>query len=714
MQDIKRAARTGKQPYPANRTYLLTVSSPSTRAQIYKKAELALADFEVNLLPYYGGRSWNVEVKISDPPKGKSPYFVFEGGNLELACFPILLHRIPNPPRFVGQKRFSSDEDGVSVSDEMEYIYELQEREITPLSELAQSERWRVPFPTVSVRWISPLREIFQTRKQAWERASELARNEASISRTLKGLDAAGRPIKPSSACCTKALALKVGKLRFERDGLWVIGQEESWRNSVNGEGRSDNTNATSTKGLSPLAYYLMCNREELKRKRLDELKSAKQNISVAPSVEESPNAEGPTPKKELPVSSRDVAVVSPSPARSVVNWVSGLMNQFEAPTKDIVTHSNSYLSVNGDSPPEQVSEDDGTITQGKSISNQNANVVDDSSSKKATSSSFTLRDAEKELRLKWKELAEEERQEWKRRACSHNEEQEKQEQLKQSVHIQEPTGTTESPQTTAPSKQKHSVSNSRWCLSQEQIDTCYRAGVEHYDQVMRTVQSRDLVRELKDGFDLLRERGNGRFDMELPIFDTEEFAFLTDPNKTPWMPVVHQILGKNATLIHKGMFLSMPGAETQVYHQDGTHLTDRFQKPCHAINVFVPLVDLEMQNGPTHFCLGSHILGNEDFNTNFSEIPTPSAGTPIIFDYRLFHYGMANNSLSCRPILYCTYAAASEGKEFRDKVNFSRKRYHRIGDLVSKVPSREERAQKRSKALEEDLIEKAKAESLQ
>ena len=224
----------------------------------------------------------------------------------------------------------------------------------------------------------------------------------------------------------------------------------------------------------------------------------------------------------------------------------------------------------------------------------------------------------------------------------------------------------------------------------------------------MRTVQARDLVRELADGFDVLRERGRGRFDMTLPAFDTPEFDFLTDFKKTPWMPIVKTILGDDIVLIHKGCFLSMPDAEVQVYHQDGVHLTTQTQRPCHAINVFVPLVDLTSRNGPTEFCLGSHILGNEGFDKDFLETPKPKAGTPVIFDYRLGHRGLGNSSHKCRPIVYCTYArgAGNGGKEFRDKENFSKRRYHQIGELTAKPLSREERRLNRKRSIESRKVE--------
>jgi hypothetical protein len=172
--------------------------------------------------------------------------------------------------------------------------------------------------------------------------------------------------------------------------------------------------------------------------------------------------------------------------------------------------------------------------------------------------------------------------------------------------------------------------------LNQSQIDQCFSACIDHYEKVMHTVKARSLHHELQDGFDVMRERGRGRYDMELDAFDTDAFSFLTDPRKAAWMPIVHKILGDDALLVHKGCFLSLPGSETQVYHQDGVHLNKKVHKPCYAINVFIPLVDMVMTNGPTEFCLGTHYLGHENFTKENVYTPCAAAGVPVIFDYRL------------------------------------------------------------------------------
>ena len=93
-------------------------------------------------------------------------------------------------------------------------------------------------------------------------------------------------------------------------------------------------------------------------------------------------------------------------------------------------------------------------------------------------------------------------------------------------------------------------VPSTHYRLNQEQIARCFTACVDHYEKVMHTVKARSLYHELADGFDVFRERGRGRYDMELSLFDTPEFAFLTDMRSAAWMPIVHKILGEDALLV--------------------------------------------------------------------------------------------------------------------------------------------------------------------
>ncbi|EKX45508.1 hypothetical protein GUITHDRAFT_71319, partial [Guillardia theta CCMP2712] len=135
-------------------------------------------------------------------------------------------------------------------------------------------------------------------------------------------------------------------------------------------------------------------------------------------------------------------------------------------------------------------------------------------------------------------------------------------------------------------------------------------------------------------------------------------------------------------------MLYSLPGCSEQAWHADGEHLfasKDHPLLPLHCLNVFVPLVDIVSRgvraNGGTEFCLGSHRLtcGQEDIiwqspqhkdTIGHLEPPAPldcSAGSIVLFDYRVLHRGLANLSEHARPILYFTYARSW----FQDVNNF-------------------------------------------
>jgi len=226
--------------------------------------------------------------------------------------------------------------------------------------------------------------------------------------------------------------------------------------------------------------------------------------------------------------------------------------------------------------------------------------------------------------------------------------------------------------------------------LKPNEITTCYNLACDHYESVMRTVKSKGLLHELQDGFDMMRERGFQRFDLTIPAYDALDF--LTSTNAA-WIPIVHACLGQDVELAHVGCMFSLPGSHAQVYHQDGVHLSEKQQLDCHAVNVFIPLIDLSVANGATEFCIGTHILENDAYDRSKLQTPTPEAGVPLVFDYRNGHRGMGNNTEEVRPIVYLTYSA--NGK-FTDEVNFSKRRYHKLGDMVAAPKSREERKKNR------------------
>ena len=584
------------------------------------------------------------------------------------------------------------------LSEEMKQLRELQERAVTGLAELAYEERWRVSIPTIHYKWISPLQQTFYTRKSAWDHAIELCKNDVLLDKVLRGYGANGKTILPKLP--TQSATFNAGKLRFIRDGLWIIGQEEQWihdrmtqeQNDSKVDGACDSWIVDQIDGA--------LNQPNDKMTSVDT--SASNIVELKPPQQQRPWTGVSLFINETRIQHRDNRImeisqeptthaISPSPSK-------GKNSDTDSSTSSLSTYTiepatpialNPVTTITTDGKPSVILETPTLKGNSKPLDRNDVPT-------------YTLVEATKELRALWKSMTEDEKNKWNNNAKIKNALGLKPALSSVSIH---PTSSSaeslpvgNAKQASTKTKPVNVQRSKKWSLNEQQIQLCYDAGMEHYDQIMRTVTARDLFRELEDGFDLLRERGKGRWDMNLPEFETNSFAFLNDINKTPWMPVVREILGKDVVLIHKGIFLSMPGSSKQVYHQDGPHLTTQYQKPCHAINVFVPLVDLVLDNGPTEFCLGSHILGYDGLDEDFVTTPTVSAGQPIIFDYRLGHRGLGNSSTSCRPIVYCTYAASADGKEFRDSVNFSRKRYHRIGDLVEKGLTRAERAEKRQR----------------
>lgn len=889
LQDFKVAQKKRRPPWPLARRFLVTVPSPQQRCLVYERAAAALAELEARVLPPYGGRKWQCLVTIKEEKSAtgtsssSSPYFCWhKRGRLELAAWPHIVEKMPDPPRFPGyyvngvggnttnrnkrskETRATAGADGGGdeksnivatalllseeskyeqvpgeavaeeegeaeeeevLSDELLNMRDLQEREASGVSALAWSERWRVPLPTIQYKWISPLRQSFSSRKSAWEHAVQLCKQEVLLDKVLTGYGANGKPLKLAQPP-TRKTVLTAGKLRFERDGLWVVGQEEVWglerltekveaqdavairaaasmedlaaarahaeRNatelasmtcafvrdaSLSGteaaalslpeDDAGQGTATKKSRRLTGLSYFVQCNRTDHRQKRLKEL-SERQRSSVASAVAVTPSATHPSsaidalspfvpPVTDMTPSTPETsnALQSSKKQAAVSFTLRDAANELRDLWKSMSEHEKQRWTdvarKRQDEIDEKIRQEDSAVSGHVNGSNE----VEGSSSAKATHSNEVSSSEFGDLSLGAANLASEPFQSdmyavTEFDAVSRLPNDSFRVQMGGSVISTSPsppdvvgdavvdsiddsdkkqsgsTSPTSATQKVAKSatlplltpsimtpfqvalakKQAEFTRSKKWRLNEEQIKKCYVAGLEHYDQIMRTVTARDLTRELQDGFDLLRERGKGRWDMNLPEWDSHAYSFLNDTQKSPWMPLVREILGKDVVLIHKGMFLSMPGSSKQVYHQDGPHLTTQYQKPCHAINVFIPLVNLTLDNGPTEFCLGSHILGHEEFNENFLDIPTVAAGTPIIFDYRLGHRGLANSSKTCRPIVYCTYAAAANGKEFRDSVNFSQKRYHRIGELVEKGLTREERAEKRKRSIEEQQIE--------
>jgi Phytanoyl-CoA dioxygenase (PhyH) len=121
-------------------------------------------------------------------------------------------------------------------------------------------------------------------------------------------------------------------------------------------------------------------------------------------------------------------------------------------------------------------------------------------------------------------------------------------------------------------------------------------------------------------------------------------------------------LLGVDLHLNSLTAVVSHPGADRQHAHRDAPHLYSEPgvgpMQPVYAINVAVPLIDVDFQTGPTGVWLGSHRLPDgmklQDGDLRSHEL---ERGDCLLLDYRTMHSGLPNRSARARPIVYMVYS---------------------------------------------------------
>jgi hypothetical protein len=126
---------------------------------------------------------------------------------------------------------------------------------------------------------------------------------------------------------------------------------------------------------------------------------------------------------------------------------------------------------------------------------------------------------------------------------------------------------------------------------------------------------------------------------------------------------ILMPLLGADMQLNSFSTVVSYPGSAMQQIHRDHGHLFATEPDigrnlPVYAINVGVPLIDVDLEIGPTGVWPGSHrwAPGVEADPAAVSVCPI-ERGDCILVDYRTLHTGMPNRSTLVRPILYMVYA---------------------------------------------------------
>lgn len=192
--------------------------------------------------------------------------------------------------------------------------------------------------------------------------------------------------------------------------------------------------------------------------------------------------------------------------------------------------------------------------------------------------------------------------------------------------------------------------------------------------EVMAALGDREVGIGSAAGYHEIVQRSPSRWD--LPISSAQ---FGTRVEQLPWWPLVRKVLGDDAEYSFSGIVYSDPGSPAQCWHIDSPHLDAAHLQP-HALNVLVALHDIPMAMGPTEIAVASHVLTNHHRNQDLvaDELVYQHAGTSpellvkgtgnraperwasaltagscLVFDDRILHRGLANNSDQRRYVAY-------------------------------------------------------------
>jgi Phytanoyl-CoA dioxygenase (PhyH)/SEC-C motif len=120
-------------------------------------------------------------------------------------------------------------------------------------------------------------------------------------------------------------------------------------------------------------------------------------------------------------------------------------------------------------------------------------------------------------------------------------------------------------------------------------------------------------------------------------------------------------LLGNEIHLSNFTVVVSHPGSPPQHIHRDHGHLFPEdavgSTLPVYAVNVAVPLIDVDLRTGPTGVWLGSHRWPGALGEVKNMTISALQRGDCMLLDYRTLHAGMPNASGGPRPIVYMVYA---------------------------------------------------------
>src|SRR3984893_14273097 len=140
---------------------------------------------------------------------------------------------------------------------------------------------------------------------------------------------------------------------------------------------------------------------------------------------------------------------------------------------------------------------------------------------------------------------------------------------------------------------------------------------------------------------------GGARCDITLPMagaFGDSDPVAEPRPLQCPG-----PVLGNGFQLSNFTAVVSHPGAPIQHIHRDSGHLFAEAlvgpDLPVYAVNVAVPLIDVDTRTGPTGVWLGSHRWPSAVAPIETMTVAAWQRGDCMLLDYRTLHTGLPNAS---------------------------------------------------------------------
>jgi hypothetical protein len=196
-------------------------------------------------------------------------------------------------------------------------------------------------------------------------------------------------------------------------------------------------------------------------------------------------------------------------------------------------------------------------------------------------------------------------------------------------------------------------------------IDVIYQDYMSRYGTLNARDMKDESTKPLPNPF---HERDNGRFEI------TPRMSGALGTPEIYGNPLFRKfltpLLGHDMRLTGYTIIVSHPGATLQRIHRDHAFLFDKADVgqnlPPYAVNVAVPLFDVDIDTGPTGIWPGSHRWPKDRKPLPETVSVTPwQRGDCMVIDYRTLHTGLPNHR-RVRPILYLVYARTW----FYDEVN--------------------------------------------